>query len=229
MIKEAIILAGGLGTRLRSVVADVPKCMAPVKGVPFISYIIAYLQKQGVSRFVFSLGYKSEVVIDYVNTHFASIEKEYVIEDEPLGTGGAIKAACQKAVNENVLVFNGDTFFDIDLKKLSAFHTKHNAACSLALKPMTNFSRYGAVDIDANNSITAFHEKQFCESGMINGGIYALQTKTVIEASFPDKFSFEKDYLEKNTGTGKLFAMPFDNYFIDIGIPEDYERANNEL
>lgn len=229
MITEAIILAGGLGTRLRSVVADVPKCMAPVKGIPFISYIIVYLQKLGVNRFIFSLGYKSEVVIDYVNTHFASLEKEYVIEEEPLGTGGAIKAACQKAVNENVLVFNGDTFFDIDLKKLSAFHAKHKAACSLALKPMTNFSRYGAVEIDDNKSITAFHEKQFCESGMINGGIYALETKTVIDASLPNKFSFEKDYLEKNTGTGKLFAMPFYNYFIDIGIPEDYERANKEF
>jgi D-glycero-alpha-D-manno-heptose 1-phosphate guanylyltransferase len=229
MITEAIILAGGLGTRLRSVVADVPKCMAPVKGIPFIYYIITYLQKQGVNRFIFSLGYKSDVVIDYVNTHFASIEKEYVIEDEPLGTGGAIKAASKKAVNENVLVFNGDTFFDIDLKKLSAFHAKHHAACSLALKPMTNFSRYGTVDIDGNKSITTFHEKQFCESAMINGGIYALQTKAVLDAVLPDKFSFEKDFLEQNTGTGKLFAMPFDNYFIDIGIPEDYERANYEI
>ena len=203
--------------------------MAPVKGVPFINYIITYLQKQGVTRFIFSLGYKSEIVIEYTDTHFAALEKIYVIEEEPLGTGGAIKAACKKAVSENVLVLNGDTFFDIDLQRLSGFHLLHKAACSVALKPMNNFSRYGAVDTDGKGIITAFHEKQFCESGFINGGIYALQTKTIIDAPLPDKFSFEKDFLEKNTGSGKLYAMAFDDYFIDIGIPEDYERANHEL
>ncbi len=229
MITEAIILAGGLGTRLRSVVADVPKCIAPVKGKPFINYIINYLQKQGITRFIFSLGYKSEVVIEYVNTHFASLEKEYVIEEEPLGTGGAIKAACAKAVSKNVLVFNGDTFFDIDLKKLSAFHTNHNSVCSVALKPMTNFSRYGTVEINNTNVITAFNEKQFCKTGLINGGIYALQTNALLAAELPDKFSFEKDFLEVQTASGKLFALSFDNYFIDIGIPEDYERANKEF
>ena len=229
MITEAIILAGGLGTRLKSVVSDVPKCMAPVKGVPFINHIIKYLQQQGVTRFIFSLGYKSEVVIAYTDTHFAALEKVYVIEAEPLGTGGAIKAACKKALHENVLVLNGDTYFNIDLQRLAAFHTLHKAACSMALKPMHDFSRYGAVDIDARGMITAFHEKQFCESGFINGGIYALQKQTVLDAPLPDKFSFEKDYLEKNISGGKLFAMAFDDYFIDIGIPEDYERANHEL
>ncbi len=229
MIKEAIILAGGLGTRLRSVVADVPKCMAQVKGKPFINYIIAYLQKQGITRYIFSLGYKSEVVIDYVNTHFALLEKEYVIEEEPLGTGGAIKTACKKALSKNVLVFNGDTFFDIDLKQLSDFHNEHNAFCSVALKPMTDFSRYGTVEINSQNVITAFNEKQFCKSGLINGGIYALQTNALLTTALPDKFSFEKDFLEVQTKSEKLFALKFDKYFIDIGIPEDYIRANHEL
>jgi D-glycero-alpha-D-manno-heptose 1-phosphate guanylyltransferase len=229
MITEAIILAGGLGTRLRSVVADVPKCMAPVNGIPFISYIITGLQKQGITRFIFSLGYKSEIVIEYLDAHFDSLEKAYIIEEEPLGTGGAIKEACHYAEDENVLIFNGDTLFDIDLEKFSAFHLQQQAVCSLALKPMTNFSRYGAVDIDASHTVTAFHEKQFCESGLINGGIYALQVKAIAAAPLPEKFSFEKDFLEKNTGTGNLSALAFDNYFIDIGIPEDYERANREL
>lgn len=228
MIKEAIILAGGLGTRLQSVVSDVPKCMASVNGIPFINYLIIYLQNQGVNRFIFSLGYKSEIVTAYTDTHFAVLEKVYVIEKEPLGTGGAIAAACKQAINENVLVLNGDTFFDIDLQRLSGFHLLHKATCSIALKPMSHFSRYGAVDTDAKGIITAFHEKQFCESGFINGGIYALQTKMILEAGLPDKFSFEKDFLEKNTGN-KLYAIAFDDYFIDIGIPEDYERANHEL
>ncbi len=229
MITEAIILAGGLGTRLRSVVADVPKCMAPVKGKPFLAYIIAYLEKQGIQRFIFSLGYKSEIITGYLNDHFASLEKVYVTEEEPLGTGGAIKAACRHATGKNVLVFNGDTFFDIDLKKLSVFHQQHNAVCSVALKPMINFSRYGTVDINSTNSIIAFKEKQFCESGFINGGIYALQANELLTAPLPEKFSFEKDFLEAQTGSGKLFATAFDNYFIDIGIPEDYERANKEI
>ncbi len=229
MIKEAIILAGGLGTRLRSVVADVPKCMAPVKHKPFLHYIITYLEKQGIKRFIFSLGYKSEIVIEYTNTHFASLEKEYVIEEEPLGTGGAIKAACKQALAKNVLVFNGDTFFDIDLKQLSDFHTKHQAVCSVALKAMNNFSRYGTVEIDSKNTIAAFNEKQFCNSGLINGGIYALQTNALLAAPLPDKFSFEKYFLEVQTKSGNLFAIGFDNYFIDIGMPGDYERANKEL
>lgn len=228
MIKEAIILAGGLGTRLQSVVSDVPKCMASVNGIPFINYLIIYLQNQGVNRFIFSLGYKSEIVTAYTDTHFATMEKVYVIEKEPLGTGGAIAAACKQAINENVLVLNGDTFFDIDLQRLSGFHLLHKATCSIALKPMSHFSRYGAVDTNAKGIITAFHEKQFCESGFINGGIYALQTKMILEAGLPDKFSFEKDFLEKNTDS-KLYAIAFDDYFIDIGIPEDYERANHEL
>lgn len=229
MITEAIILAGGLGTRLRSVVADVPKCMAPVKGKPFLAYIIAYLQKQGIQRFVFSLGYKSEIVTNYLDANFASLEKVYVTEDEPLGTGGAIKAACQYVLGKDVLVFNGDTFFDIDLKRLSDFHIQHTAVCSVALKPMINFSRYGTVEVSSTNSITAFREKQFCESGLINGGIYALHAKELLTAALPEKFSFEKDFLEAQTGSGKFFATVFDNYFIDIGIPEDYERANHEL
>lgn len=229
MIKEAIILAGGLGTRLRSVVADVPKCMAPVKGKPFLAYIIAYLEKQGIQRFIFSLGYKSEIITHYLDEHFTALEKVYVTEEEPLGTGGAIKAACKYVTGKNVLVFNGDTFFDIDLKKLSGFHQQHHAVCSLALKPMINFNRYGTVETNSDGSITAFREKQFCESGLINGGIYALQASELLKASLPEKFSFEKDFLEVQTGSGKLFATTFDNYFIDIGIPEDYERANHEL
>ena len=226
---EAIILAGGLGTRLRSVVADLPKCMAPVNGIPFISFIIDDLLKQGVTRFIFSLGYKSENVIDFVEERYKHLDKVYVIEKEPLGTGGAIKESCRAATQENVFVLNGDTLFSIDLQELADIHIKQHAECTLALKPMTNFNRYGSVETNSNAGVIAFNEKQFCAAGLINGGIYALHAKHFLQEPLPEIFSFEKEYLEKNTGKHKLYGIAFDNYFIDIGIPEDYERAQKEL
>jgi len=226
---EAIILAGGLGTRLRSVVADVPKCMAPVNGVPFIAFIIEDLIKQGVERIIFSLGYKSESVIDFVKEKYKYLDKVYVIEEQPLGTGGAIKEACEAVHGENVIVVNGDTLFSVDLNELADIHIKQHTECTIALKPMTNFSRYGSVETNTNAMVTAFNEKQFCKEGLINGGIYILQAKKFLEHSLPDVFSFEKEYLEKNVNTHKLYGIAFDDYFIDIGIPEDYERAQKEL
>lgn len=226
---EAIILAGGLGTRLRSVVADLPKCMAPVNGVPFLTYIIDDLKQQGVTRFIFSLGYKSESIIAFTEANYKDLDKVYVIEKEPLGTGGAIKEACEAVQQENVLVLNGDTLFAVDLQELADIHIKQHAECTLALKPMTDFSRYGSVETNTNAMVTAFHEKQFCKKGMINGGIYALQAKKFLQYNWPSVFSFEKEYLEKNINTHKLYGIAFDDYFIDIGIPEDYEKAQKEL
>jgi D-glycero-alpha-D-manno-heptose 1-phosphate guanylyltransferase len=221
---EAIILAGGLGTRLRSVVSDVPKCMAPVNGIPFIYFIISYLKKEGVERFIFSLGYKSEIIIDYINKTFADLDIEYVIEETPLGTGGAVKLACSKAYSDDVLILNGDTLFNINLKDFSAFHKSKKADFTVALKEMRNFSRYGAVEIDKNYTIKAFNEKRYCEKGFINGGIYALNVKAFMNEPLPDTFSFEKDFLEKNVAIKKFYGLECEYYFIDIGIPEDYDR-----
>jgi D-glycero-alpha-D-manno-heptose 1-phosphate guanylyltransferase len=229
MIKEAIILAGGLGTRLRSVVADVPKCMAPVNEVPFLTFIIDDLKKQGINRFIFSLGYKSESIIDFAEEQYKELDKIYVIEKEPLGTGGAIKEASKNVLGENVIILNGDTLFAIDLQELADIHTKQKNECTLALKPMTDFSRYGSVETNNNGMVTAFNEKQFRKKGLINGGIYALNATKFLQESLPDTFSFEKEYLEKNINTHKLYGIAFDEYFIDIGIPEDYERAQTEL
>ncbi|MDB5275653.1 MAG: Nucleotidyl transferase [Ferruginibacter sp.] len=228
MIKTAIILAGGLGTRLRSAVGDLPKCMAPVEGLPFIHFVIAALQKEGIENFIFSLGYKSEVIIDYADTHYSDLKKKYVVETTPLGTGGAIKAACKEATEKNVIIVNGDTLFLADIAALSSFHEKHRAVCTIALKEMTAFDRYGAVEINSDQSIKAFKEKQFCEHGTINGGVYALTVTTLLNETYPEVFSFEKEYLEKNTGTGKLYGVINNHYFIDIGIPEDYQRFQDE-
>ena len=221
---EAIILAGGLGTRLRSVVSDVPKCMASVNGIPFINFIITYLKKEGVERFIFSLGYKSEIVIEYVNKTFAELNIEYVIEDAPLGTGGAIKSACSKAISKDVLILNGDTLFNIDIKDFSTFHAGNKADFTVALKEKRNFSRYGSVEIDEDRAIKTFNEKIYCEKGFINGGIYFLKVDNFMNEDLPDSFSFEKEFLEKNIGKKRFYGLECEYYFIDIGIPEDYDR-----
>jgi len=224
MISEAIILAGGLGTRLRSVVSDVPKCMAPVNDIPFIHFIISYLKNEGIQRFILSLGYKSDMVIEYVNKTFPSLEMEFVIEEKPLGTGGAIQLACRRVIGKDVLIVNGDTLFNINLTNFAAFHKKKGADFTVALKEMKQFSRYGAVETDSNMAIIAFHEKKHSDSGLINGGIYALNVESFMQEDLPEVFSFEKDFLERYIGKKRFFGMPCNFYFIDIGIPEDYER-----
>ena len=226
---EAIILAGGLGTRLRSAVPDLPKCMAPINGVPFISYLIDNLKSEGVTNFIFSLGYKSELFISLLEEKLPIKNYQIVIEDEPLGTGGAIKLACKKAKDENVIALNGDSLFKVNLKELMHFHLEKKSRCTLALKPMQNFERYGSVEIDAVQKINSFKEKQFITKGYINGGVYAIEVGSFLQKSLADKFSMEQDYLEKYSDEGNFYGFVQEGYFIDIGIPEDFVRAQIEL
>ena len=226
---EAIILAGGLGTRLRSAVPDLPKCMAPINGVPFISYLIDNLINEGVTNFIFSLGYKSELFISLLEEKLPMKNYLIVIEDEPLGTGGAIKLACKKAKDENVIALNGDSLFKVNLKELMHFHLEKKSRCTLALKPMQNFERYGSVEIDAVQKINSFKEKRFITKGCINGGVYAIEVASFLQKSLEDKFSMEQDYLEKYSGEGNFYGFVQEGYFIDIGIPEDFVRAQIEL
>jgi D-glycero-alpha-D-manno-heptose 1-phosphate guanylyltransferase len=229
MITEAIILAGGLGTRLRSAVPELPKVMAPVLAKPFIGYLLDYFTSQGITRFIFSLGYKHEVIKQYLDTQYSHLDIELSIEEAPRGTGGGIRLAADKARSGDVLVLNGDSFFRIDVKKLSAFHTMCGADCTLSLKPMNHFDRYGVVELNRDYSVKAFREKQFYEQGLINGGAYALHVKRFLNEAFPAAFSFEKEYLEKLAGQRRFYGVVQDEYFIDIGIPEDFERAQTEL
>ena len=233
MIREAIILAGGLGTRLRSAIPDLPKCMAPVGGKPFLAYVINHLKKEDVQKFIFSVGYKNETIIDFINSQFSSVKdginSQFSIEEEPLGTGGAIKLACNKTTGKTVLVVNGDTLFTIDVNKLALFHNMCGADCTLSLKPMQNFDRYGVVELNKDYSIKSFNEKKFYEAGLINGGMYALHAEKFSKEDLPEKFSFEKEYLEKYFDKRRMYGVVQDKYFIDIGIPEDYERAQKEL
>ncbi len=228
MINEMIILAGGLGTRLRSAVPELPKCMAPVNGKPFINYVIDHFQKQDITRFIFALGYKNEMFESFLSS-LSNISYQLSIEKEPLGTGGAIKLACNVADSENVLVTNGDTLFRADAKSISDFHISNVADCTLCLKTMHKFDRYGVVELSNDNRIASFREKQFYESGYINGGLYALNKNKFLQEQLPEKFSFEKDYLEQLYMQRSMFGVVQDEYFIDIGIPEDYAKAQVEL
>lgn len=228
-VTEAVILAGGMGTRLKAAVPSLPKCMAPVAGHPFLHHVIAYLQLQGIQRFIFSLGYMSEVIIRYINEQYPALDAVFSTEEEPLGTGGAILQACSKAVTGNILVMNGDTLFCAGIQQLAAVHFAADAHCTLALKPMKHFDRYGAVMIDEDCRINSFAEKKYYENGLINGGVYLLNTAEFLTEALPQKFSFEKDYLEAMYTQRRMYGMPQDVYFIDIGIPEDFERAGREL
>jgi D-glycero-alpha-D-manno-heptose 1-phosphate guanylyltransferase len=232
METSIIILAGGLGTRLRSVVSDLPKCMAPVNGKPFLTYVINHFLQEGITDFIFSLGYKHEIIIQYLENFTPDVSRlalQYSIEKEPLGTGGAIKKACALIEEENVFVTNGDTLFKASISSLQNFHAAKNADCTLTLKPMQDFDRYGVITLNEDASIKSFNEKKYYRQGLINGGLYMLNVANFLNESFPEKFSFETTYLEKFYDQHKTFGLVQDEYFIDIGIPEDYERAQREL
>jgi len=229
MNKEVIILAGGLGTRLREVIPDLPKCMAPVAGRPFLFYVINYLRSQGIEKFIFSIGYMHEIIEEYLNTQFPTLNYDCSLEKEPLGTGGAIQLAFDKARGQDLFIANGDTLYRVDLHKASHFHSQNQAECTMLLKPMINFDRYGVVETNDDNLADSFKEKQYYQKGNINGGVYLLNKDKFLDEEFPSKFSFEKDYLEKFCKLRRIYGQVQDEYFIDIGIPEDYIRAKNEL
>lgn len=229
---EVIILAGGLGSRLRSVVSEVPKCMAPVAGRPFLWYLLKYLTRYDVNKVIMSVGYLREVIVEWIDNvkdGFPFVF-EYAIEEEPLGTGGGIRLALEKAISKDVVVLNGDTFFDVDLNELMEAHRYYPSAVTLTLKPMRDFDRYGRVIInDVDNNIVEFKEKEYCKEGLINGGVYVINKLEPIFEGLPQKFSFETDVLEPQCRIGALFGVVQNGYFIDIGIPEDYKRAEVEL
>lgn len=229
MIYEIMILAGGMGTRLRSSVPDLPKVMAPVDGKPFIYFVIEHLRSQGISKYIFLLGFKSEIVISYLDKHYPDLNKIYVVEDQPLGTGGAIKLGLSYCESTEVGVTNGDTLFRVQLDELYNVHKSNNSDCSLAVKPLKNYERYGSVMIENDLSISSFTEKQFMYTGHINTGFYILNKNSFLNLPLSDIFSFEKDYLENTSLQKRLFSSIQDKYFIDIGIPEDYIKAQQEL
>lgn len=231
MIQEAIILAGGFGTRLKQVIGeDIPKPMAPVNNKPFLEYLLAYLDKWGVERVIMATGYKHEVIEDYFKDKFNDIEVVYSVEKEALGTGGAVRQAMEYVNGYSTYVINGDTYFDVNLWKLANSFRAKEADSMIALRKMGDVSRFGTVKIDLENRITEFIEKG-TQTGMgfINGGTYILARKKFLDLNFPEIFSLEKDYFEQYYNKERIFGVRCYSYFLDIGIPEDYEEAADAL
>ncbi|MEP7265551.1 MAG: nucleotidyltransferase family protein, partial [Bacteroidota bacterium] len=218
-----------LGTRLRSVVADQPKVLAPVNDQPFLKYIIDKLFAQDFNHVVLSTGYLHEKIDEFIRAQYPGINISIVVEDEPLGTGGGIAHALKKCMNEEVLILNGDTFFNIDYAQFYHHHHHHQSSFSIALKHMKNFERYGTVVCDQHHRIIAFTEKKLMEEGCINAGAYIINRLEFLNYKWPEKFSMEKDFMEKFTKDISMYGFPYDEYFIDIGIPEDFARAQNDF
>lgn len=231
MLNTAIILAGGMGTRLKTIISDLPKPMAPIMNVPFLTYQLNYLKHFGIKKVIFSVGYLSEKIIAHYNQSFENISIEYSIEKNPLGTGGGIRMAMSNLNEDLVLILNGDSFFDLDLEQFYNLHLEQKSDFSLALRYVNNSERYGNIEFNSSNQITSFIEKnQLNQSGYINAGVYILSKKLYLQNTKPDiNFSIEKDFFEKQLNQLIIKGFEFKDYFIDIGIPEDYLKAQDDF
>ena len=226
---QAILLCGGMGTRLRSVVSDRPKPMADICGKPFLQYLLEMLRDKGITEVIFALGYMGEMIEEYFQDGSAfGLKIAYSYEEEPLGTGGAIRNALPKILEEEVLVLNADTYFPMDYQGLYHFHQENDGDFSLATRVVPDISRYGAVRRDAAGRILVWNEKLGDGgqplAGEINGGIYVMKKSLIAE--IPEgKQSLEQDCIPKWLSEGKrIFGLPFEGYFMDIGIPKDYQQ-----
>jgi len=228
-MNELVLLAGGIGSRLNAELNGLPKVLAPVGGHPFVDILLRYYISKGFNRFIFSLGYQHELVIRHLEEYHAELQMQFVIDPYPLGTGGALVNAMTNCTGENVFVINADTYFEIDVASALAFHHAHCGECTIILKQMEDCSRYGAVKTDIAGRVVGFVEKGDNGPGYINGGAYVFN-KTMFCADMPTApFSLEKDYLTAGYREKIFFGLPQDGFFIDIGIPEDLERANKEI
>jgi D-glycero-alpha-D-manno-heptose 1-phosphate guanylyltransferase len=197
-MKEVIILAGGIGSRLKSVVPELPKCLADVAGRPFLAYVLDSLISFQYTHFVFSLGYKSEYIIDFIAQNYPDLHATFAVENEPLFTGGAIRLSLESCIADDVLIINADTYFGFDVAAFMEMHVQTNADLSIALKYMERFDRYGVVKFDANKNIKSFEEKKFQEFGYINCGYIYIKKHLLLDYPVNFPFSFEKDFLFEN-------------------------------
>lgn len=224
---HAIILAGGLGTRLRTMVPDLPKPMAPIHNKPFLAHLLDYLEAQGIRRVTFSVHYMHEKIQAYFQTQYNHILIDYVVEEELLGTGGAIAYALAAIKPQQpVFVLNGDTFVKLDYRAMFAAGYGHTLV--MALRSMADCSRYGGVVVE-EETIVGFQEKGVVGPGLINAGVYLLDPALFSGYLLPKQFSFEQDFLMPHLALLKPRAFLANHYFIDIGIPADYAQAIADL
>ena len=230
--KVAIVLAGGLGTRLQSVVSKVPKPMAPLGGKPFLDLILRYWIKQGINKFIISVGYKFESIINYFGDNFEDATIEYVIEEKPLGTGGGIlKVLNEVEIKDKFLIINGDTFFAVNLGELESFHNKNNSKWTLSLFKSSDNERYMQFKLSSGFEIIDIIRGAGSKHFYSNGGIYLVDNKETIINNAPNskEFSLETDIISKVVGQNIMHGFYVNETFIDIGVPEDYKLSEKLL
>ncbi len=229
-ITAAIVLAGGLGTRLRSVVSDVPKPMSPINWRPFLEYQLDYWIAQGIREFVLSVGYRNEIIRGHFGECYRGAEIRYAVEDEPMGTGGGLLLAASKlAAHQSFLVLNGDTFFEVQLESLKKFHFQHHAMWTFSLFRTDDTTRYMGLGIAENGEVASIRAR-VCEgvNVLANGGVYLVDRRALAACGVPagQRASLEDDILVELLGKkGGLFGCECKGRFIDIGVPTDYFRA----
>ena len=226
---SAVILAGGLGTRLRSAVPDLPKPMAPIGGRPFLEYQLDYWIAQGISRFVLSVGYRHEAIMKHLGPRYKGVELEYVIEERSMGTGGGLLLAAEKVSRGGpFLLLNGDTYFEADWKVLNAYALAHDADWCFSLFRTSEKGRYMGIEVSPDGRITSLKSGRAHSFRLVNGGAYWVHPRALRGCRFAlgEKVSLEDDIFPAALTSGqRLFGIEFTSTFIDIGVPDDYHRA----
>lgn len=225
---KAVILCGGLGTRLGSLTKDTPKPLLEVAGKPFIAHVMNRLTRAGVDGLVLAAGFQWGKLQAYVGDSWDGTPVQYSFEPHPLGTGGAIKTAMARANLSEALVVNGDTLFDIDIPAFLSFAKLKEAQVCVALRKVEDCSRYGRIAVAGDGELITFGEKDYKGAGLINGGIYYLLS-SALNGIASEAFSFETDFLSTRHAGHSVYGLTFDDYFIDIGILADLQRAQLEL
>ena len=225
---ETIILAGGLGTRLASRLNQIPKSMAPVGGRPFLEILLDQLIVAGIGRVILSVGHLRDVIVQRFGNRYRDVPIDYAIEESPLGTGGAMRLALERAHEASVFVLNGDTYIDADFSGMVELHEASGRPLTIAAVRANNTARYGGVLIE-DGRMTGFVEKGLAGSGWINGGLYRIDRSFPWPEGLPEPFSFETDVLVPFVSEIQPAAFRCEGYFLDIGVPEDFDRAQLEL
>ena len=222
----AVVLAGGMGTRLRAVVADRPKVLAPVAGRPFLTYLLDQIADAGIQRVVLSTGHLAEQFAAVIGDRYRNISIVYAHEEQPLGTGGAIRFACGVTDADQLLIMNGDSYCDAKLSSYINWHLAGRHDVSLMLAKVNDTSRYGTVELGPDERITAFLEKRpEGGPGCINAGVYLLR-RPMLDQFPAGPSSIERDLFPAWLRERTILGWVTDSEFIDIGIPSDYERSH---
>jgi D-glycero-alpha-D-manno-heptose 1-phosphate guanylyltransferase len=225
---EAIILAGGFGTRLQSRLDGIPKPMVKVAGRPFLEILVDRLVDSGFDRVILSVGHLAKVIQDHFSGTWRGVPVDYAVEDEPLGTGGAIRKSMERISAASAFVFNGDTWLDVDPGAMNELHQGSQASITLALIRVADMARYGGVEL-RNQMVVSFIEKGRTGAGWINGGVYILSRDFPWPDNLPAKFSFETEVLLPLLPSLNHAVYLSEGKFIDIGVPEDLDRAQVEF